>query len=155
MVQKWPLMVQKWSKMIKNWFKNDTKMVQIRPTLIQKWSKNGHKWSKDCPNMVQKRSHISICDGFISSLSAAHHQFIISSWSVHHQFIVKIGPKNITQIGLRAEGAKANGQRLIHRSINLTISKFNWSHQLCNFVLFIMFPLFKLFHVANYDQLCS
>ena len=154
MVQKWPQMVQKWSKMIKNWFKNDTKMVQIRPTLIQKWSKNGHKWSKDCPNMVQKRSHISICDGFISSLSAAHHQFIISSWSVHHQFvissssvhhqvivssssvhhpfIVKLGPKNITQIGLRAEGAKANGQRLIHKSINLTISKFNWSHQLCS-----------------------
>ena len=123
-------------------------MVQIRPTLIQKWSKNGHKWSKDCPNRVQKRSHISICDGFISSLSAAHHQFIISSWSVHHQFIislssvhhqvivssssvhhqfiVKLGPKNITQIGLRAEGAKAN----ITGSIYLTISIYNWSYQL-------------------------
>ena len=150
-----PKMIRNDQKLVQKSYKNGPKMVQIRPTLIQKWSKNGHKWSKDCPNMVQKRSHISICDGFISSLSAAHHQFIISSWSVHHQFIVKLGPKNITQIGLRAEGAKANGQRLIHRSINLTISKFNWSHQLCNFVLFIMFPLFKLFHVANYDQLCS
>ena len=62
--------------------------VALGPNIIQKWSINNHKWSKNCPNMVQKRSHISICDGFISSLSAAHHQFIISSWSVHHQFII-------------------------------------------------------------------
>ena len=69
---------------------------------------------------------------FVISSSSVHHQVIVSSSSVHHQFIVKLGPKNITQIGLRAEGAKANGQRLIHRSINLTISKFNWSRQLCS-----------------------
>ena len=130
-VQNGPKMIQNDQKLVQKWYKNGPKMVQIRPTLIQTWSKNDHKWSKDCQNMVQKRSNISICDGFISSLSAAHHQFIISSSSVHHQFIVKLGPKNITQIGLRAEGAKANGQRLIHKSINLTISKFNWSHQLC------------------------
>ena len=100
-------------------------------------------------------SSSSVRHQFIIRSSSVYHQVIVSSSSVHHQFIVKLGPKNIIQIGLRAEGAKANGQRLIQRSINLMISKFNWSHQLCNFVLFIMFPLFKLFHVANYDQLCS
>ena len=109
---------------------NGQKLLQIGPTLIQKCFKNGNKWSKNYPNMVQKRSHISICDGVISSLSAVHHQFLISSSSVHHQFIissssvhsqftvssfsvyhqfmVKLGTNNITHIGLRAEGAKAN-----------------------------------------------
>ena len=88
-------------------------------------------------------SSSSVHHQFIISSWSVHHQFIVSSSSVHHQFIVKLRPKNLPQIGLRAEGAKANGQRLIHRSINLTISKFNRSHQLCNFVLLIMFPLFK------------
>ena len=74
----------------------------------------------------------SVHHQFVISSSSVHHQVIVSSSSVHHPFIVKLGPKNITQIGLRAEGAKANGQRLIHRSINLTISKFNWSRQLCS-----------------------
>ena len=62
--------------------------VALGPNIIQKWSINDHKWSKNCPNMVQKRGHISICDDFISSLAAVHHQFISSSSSVCHQFII-------------------------------------------------------------------
>ena len=38
--------------------------------------------------MVQKRSHISICDEFISSSSSIHHQFIINSSSVYYLFII-------------------------------------------------------------------
>ena len=64
------------------------KLVQISPKIIQKWSQNGHKWSKNCPIMVQKRSHISICNDFISRLSAVHHQFMISLSSIHDQFII-------------------------------------------------------------------
>ena len=172
MIQNDQKMVKKWSKMFKNcsnWSNVDSKMVQ-----------NGHKWSKNCPNMVQKRSHISICDGFISSLSAAHHQFITSSWSVHHQFIissssvhhqfiissspghcqfiVKLGPKNITQIGLRAEGAKANVRRE-GQWPKADSQKHKLDDQQIQLIspimLPIMFPLFKSFHVVNYNQLCS
>ena len=53
----------------------------------------------------------------------------------------------ITHIGLRAEGAKADSQK--HKLDDQQI-------QLISPIMFpIMFPLFKLFHVANYDQLCS
>ena len=149
--------------------------------------------------MVQKRGHISICDDFISSLAAVHHQFIsssssvchqfiisssslyyrfiISSWSVHHQFLISSwsvhhefitssfittsssvhhlisqdlsakGSCIITHIGLRAEGAKAAPQKHKHDDQHI---------QLISPIMFpIMFPLFKLFHVVNYNQLCS
>ena len=53
----------------------------------------------------------------------------------------------ITHIGLRAEGAKADSQK--HKLNDQQI-------QLISPIMFpIMFPLFKLFHVVNYDQLCS
>ena len=53
----------------------------------------------------------------------------------------------ITHIGLRAEGAKADSQK--HKVDNQQI-------QLISPIMFpIMFPLFKLFHVVNYNQLCS
>ena len=150
---KWPRIVQKWSEMIKNWFKNHTKMVQKWSKFVQHWFKNGPKMVINDPKIVRIWSKKGATSPSVMVLSAVYQQLIINSSSDHHQFIVKLGPKNITQIGLRAEGAKANGQRLIHRSINLMISKFNWSHQLCNFVLFII----KLFHVVlvNYDQFCS
>ena len=139
-------MVQKWSKMIKNGanLSNiDSKMVINDPKIVRIWSKKKphlHLWwfyqqfisSSSSIHHQFMVSSSPVHHQFVISSSSVHHQVIVSSSSIHHPFIVKLGPKNITQIGLRAEGAKANGQRLIHRSINLTISKFNWSRQLCS-----------------------
>ena len=158
MVQKWSemiknwfknhtKMVQKWSKFVQHWFKNGPKMVINDPKIVRIWSKKGATspsvmvLSAVYQQLIINSSSVhgqfiisssSVRHQFIIRSSSVYHQVIVSSSSVHHQFIVKLGPKNITQIGLRAEGAKANGQRLIHKSINLTISKFNWSHQLCS-----------------------
>ena len=77
-------------------------------------------------------SSSSVRHQFIIRSSSVYHQVIVSSSSVHHQFIVKLGPKNITQIDhLIKSGPECkrllnhNTHRLIHKSINLTISKFN------------------------------
>ena len=135
-------MVQRWSKFVQHWLKHGPKMVINDPKIFRIWSKKGATspsvmvLSAVYQQLMINSSSVhgqfiisssSVCHQFIIRSSSVYHQVIVSSSSVHYQFIVKLGPKNITQIGLRAFG-----QRLIHRSINLTISKFNWPRQLCS-----------------------
>ena len=87
-------------------FKDGSKMVKNDQKMILKWSISGQKWSKNVSIMVQK-------------------------WFKMVQKWFENGPKMDHQVDLSAKGSYIithivpKARRLIHRSINLTISKLN------------------------------
>ena len=127
-------------------------MVITDPKIVRIWSKKGATspfvmvLSAVYQQFIINSS--SVHRQFITSSSSVHHQFIVSSPSVHCQFIISSSSVH-RQISRRREGQwpKADSQK--HKLDDQQIQLIS------PIMLPIMFPLFKSFHVVNYNQLCS